>query len=238
MKPVNQTALRRAAKFLNGLDTSSQCNEVKTMRALIEQAQADIENGQTAMLPVQRSYDIRAKQLIAFNESRQAGNDVDQALEVAHLAMLRNSSATVENPVKPGLYAIRHLDNWDGEGDMRVSLATYDDKGVWRHDENGAPVLEYRGDKILQAWPLTDTPNPALTYDAGLEAAVQHVRDQIAEYTEEHGTWTDDGKVLSPEHKAYTYQLHRFAESIAELASTDPVPCSHAINQPAESVKP
>lgn len=235
MKAINKTALRRAAAYLDGLPHHG-CNEVKTLRALIEQSQADIDNGQTAMLPVQRSYDIRAKQLLAFNESRQAGKDVDEALEAAHLAMLRNSSATVEAPAA-GMYAIRHLDNWDGEGDIRVSLATYDDKGKWKHDENGAPVLEYRGDKILQAWPLTDTPSPALTYDAGLAAAAEHIREQVAEYTEEHGTWTDDGKVLSAEHKAYIYQLHRIAESIDELASADPVPCSH-VKQPVESVQP
>lgn len=226
MKPVNHTALRRAANFLNDLDTSSQCNEMKTLRALIELAQADIDNGQTAMLPVQRSYDIRAKQLLAFNESRQAGKDVDEALEAAHLAMLRNSSVIIEEPVKAGMYAIRHLDNWDGEGDIHVSLAAYDENGVWRHDENGAPVLEYSGDKILQAWPLTDPPAPALNYDAGLAAAVQHIRDQIAEYTEEHGTWTDDEKVLSAEHQAYTYKLRRIAEGISELAGTNPVPYS------------
>lgn len=237
MKPVNQTALRRAAKFLNGLDTSSQCNEMKTLRALIEQAQADIDNGQTAMLPVQRSYDIRSKQLIAFNESRQAGNDVDQALEAAHLAMLRNSSATVENPAKPGLYAIRHLDNWDGEGDMRVSLATYDDKGVWKHEENGAPVLEYRGDKILQAWPLADTSAPALTYDAGLEAAAAHILERIEEYQLEHGTHGDNGLELAIADRNHVYELQRLWESTRQLASTDPVPCSHA-KQPVESVHP
>lgn len=238
MKAINQTALRRALSFLNGLDRSSQCNEMKTLRALIEQSQADIDNGQTAMLPVQRSHDMRAKQLIAFNVSRQAGFDVDEALEAAHLAMLRNSSATVETPAA-GLYAIRHLSNWDGEGDVCETLATYSERGdgIWRHHENGAPVLEYRGDKILQAWPLTDQSAPELTYAAGLMVAARHIREQVAEYTEEHGTWTDDGKVLSPDRKAYVYQLHRIAESIDELASADPVPCSH-VKQPVESVQP
>ena len=32
-----------------------------------------------------------------------------------------------------------------------------------------------------------------------------------------------------------TYQMRPLAESIDELASTNPVPCSHAINLPAES---
>jgi hypothetical protein len=237
VKTINITALRRAGQFLNGLDTSSQCNEMKTLRALIEQAQADIGNGQTAMLPVQRSYDVRTKQLLAFNESRQAGKDVDEALEAAHLAMLRNSSSTVEAPAA-GLYAIRHLDNWDGEGDIRVCLAAYDVKGVWRHDENGAPVLEYRGDKILQAWPLTDTPAPALTYDAGLEAAAAHILERIEQYRLDHGTHGDNGLELAIADRNHVDELQRLWESTRQLASTDPVPSTPIVNLSVECKQP
>lgn len=58
--------------------------------------------------------------------------------------------------IKPGLYAIRHVDNWDGEGDICTSLARLDAKGHWTIDETGKNVLEYVGDEILQAWPLDD----------------------------------------------------------------------------------
>lgn len=238
-KLINKTALRRAGLFLNGLDKPDQCNEMKTLRALIEQAQADIDNGQTAMLPVQRSYDVRAKQLIAFNESKQAGADVDMALEAAHLAMLRNSSATVESPAA-GLYAIRHISNWDGEGDVCETLATYSEEGdgVWRYPESGAPVLEYRGDKILQAWPLTDRPSPALTYDAGLEAAAAHILERIEQYRLDNGTHGDNGLELAIADRNHVYELQRLWESTRQLASADPVPCSPVINLSAESEQP
>lgn len=224
MKAINQTSLRRAAAYLDGLPHHG-CNEVKTLFALIEQAQADIHNGLTAMLPVQRSHDIRAKQLIAFNVSRQAGCDVDEALEAAHLAMLRNSSSTVEAPA-PGLYAIRHLSNWDGEGDVCVTLATYSEKGdgIWRYHENGGAVLEYQGDKILQVWPLTDGSAPTLTFDAGLEAATGKVRAHIEQFRQDYGVPGATGLELEPEHQATVSELHRLRESIGELASANPVP--------------
>jgi hypothetical protein len=228
-KPIGMTALRRAALYLKGQDNG--CNEVKTLRTLIEQAQDDINDGQAALMPVERSHNVRARQIHAFNACKQAGGDLDDALGSAYRAAMRHSPAPGCSRQEPGLYAIRHYSSW-ADGDVCESLATYDEKGdgVWRHHENGAPVLEFVGDKILQAWPLTDTPAPALTYEAGLKAAADKVRDQIVEHTEEHGTWTDEGKVLSAGYKAYAYQLHRIAESIDELANSNPVPASHVIS--------
>jgi hypothetical protein len=56
----------------------------------------------------------------------------------------------------PGLYAIRHINNWDGEGDICTALARLDAAGIWTFDENGRRVLEYNGDKVLSAWPLAE----------------------------------------------------------------------------------
>jgi hypothetical protein len=228
-KPIGMTALRRAALYLKGHDNG--CNEVKTLRALIEQAQDDINDGQAALMLIERSHNVRARQIHAFNACKQAGGDLDDALGSAYRAAMRHSPAPGYSRQEPGLYAIRHYSSW-ADGDVCKSLATYDEKGdgVWRHHENGAPVLEFVGDKILQAWPLTDTSNPELTFEAGLQAAARRVRDQIAKHTEGHGTWTDDGKVLSVEHKAFINQLQQLAECIDELASTNPVPSSHVMN--------
>jgi len=51
-------------------------------------------------------------------------------------------------------HALHKLDNWDGEGDT-VFLFAFERDGVFHSFENGKPVLEYQGDKVLQAWPLT-----------------------------------------------------------------------------------
>lgn len=55
---------------------------------------------------------------------------------------------------KPGLYAVRHIDNWDGERDVALTFAMLDADGKWTDNESGAPLLTYQGDKILRAWPL------------------------------------------------------------------------------------
>lgn len=49
-------------------------------------------NGREVRVPLERSYDARVKMLLAFNTSRQAGFDVDEALEAAWQALLRFSN--------------------------------------------------------------------------------------------------------------------------------------------------
>ena len=51
-------------------------------------------------------------------------------------------------------HALHIIDNWDGEGDQEFIFAFHRDFIFYRY-ENGRPVLEYRGDQILQSWPLT-----------------------------------------------------------------------------------
>lgn len=55
---------------------------------------------------------------------------------------------------KPGLYAVRHIDNWDGERDVVLTFALLDADGKWTDKETGEPLLTYKGDKVLRAWPL------------------------------------------------------------------------------------
>lgn len=62
---------------------------------------------------------------------------------------------------KPGLYAVRHIDNWDGERDVVLTFAMLDADGKWTDKETGEPLLTYTGDKVLRAWPLdcSDAPD-------------------------------------------------------------------------------
>jgi len=58
----------------------------------------EIEREQVALMPVERSYDVRAKQIIAFNECRNAGGDLDDALDAAYKVALRYTPAPSEQP--------------------------------------------------------------------------------------------------------------------------------------------
>ena len=46
---------------------------------------------QMACMPVERCYDVRAKMIIAFNEAKKAGGDLDDALDAAYKSALRYS---------------------------------------------------------------------------------------------------------------------------------------------------
>ena len=46
---------------------------------------------QVAWMPVERCYDVRAKMIIAFNEAKKAGGDLDGALDAAYKSALRYS---------------------------------------------------------------------------------------------------------------------------------------------------
>lgn len=48
---------------------------------------------QMASMPVERCYDVRAKMIIAFNEAKKAGGDLDDQLDAAYKAALRYSPA-------------------------------------------------------------------------------------------------------------------------------------------------
>jgi len=56
---------------------------------------------QVALMPVERSYDVRAKQILAFNTCKQGGGDLDDALGAAYKAALRYTPHPGEQPA-PG----------------------------------------------------------------------------------------------------------------------------------------
>lgn len=57
---------------------------------------------QVALMPVERSYDVRAKQILAFNSCKQGGGDLDDALGAAYKAALRYTPHPGEQTA-PGL---------------------------------------------------------------------------------------------------------------------------------------
>lgn len=136
--------------------------------------------------------------------------------------------------VKPGLYAIRHIDNWCGDRDVRTSLATYDKDGKWRYDENGAPVLQYTGDRLLQAWPLDHVGGQALTYEAGVTAAVLAIRAIMDQFREEHSEPepAPGTSGMSEKDLATWNVMYRLEQAVRELKEGNLVPLPPAwLNQ-------
>ncbi|WP_288937006.1 hypothetical protein [uncultured Sphingomonas sp.] len=54
-------------------------------------AAAQPQGEPVAHMPVERCYDVRAKMIIAFNEAKKAGGDLDDALDAAYKSALRYS---------------------------------------------------------------------------------------------------------------------------------------------------
>jgi hypothetical protein len=89
------------------------------------------------------------------------------SMRVASVEVIRDIAARALGMVskppsyKPGLYAVRHIDNWDGERDVVLTFAMLDADGKWTDKETGDALLTYRGDKVLRAWPLdcSDAPD-------------------------------------------------------------------------------
>ncbi|WP_393922914.1 hypothetical protein [Pseudomonas fluorescens] len=68
---------------------------------------------QMACMPVERCYDVRAKMIIAFNEARKTGGDLDDALDAAYKSALRfspNPLAAEQPDRSPEAYAIEHAE--------------------------------------------------------------------------------------------------------------------------------
>ncbi|WP_434706874.1 hypothetical protein J3Q07_08155 [Pseudomonas sp. D4-18] len=95
------------------------------MEAIIaQQAQriADLEadkgqGEQVAYMPVERCYDVRAKMIIAFNESRKNGGDLDDGLDAAYKAALRYSpSPMIAEQPAPVAVVMPELDDHDRSG--------------------------------------------------------------------------------------------------------------------------
>lgn len=85
-------AERREAALQQRLNTADQ---------RIDEMTARHQGEQVALMPVERSYDVRAKQILAFNTCKQGGGDLDDALGAAYNAALRYTPHPGEQPA-PG----------------------------------------------------------------------------------------------------------------------------------------
>ncbi|MGR6617686.1 hypothetical protein [Pseudomonas rhodesiae] len=105
--------------------------------------------------------------LMRIHDRAEAFVEDGRSMLVASIDMIRDIAAkalgTDGKPpsYKPGLYAVRHIDNWDGERDVVLTFAMLDADGKWTDKETGEPLLKYTGDKVLRAWPLDCSDAPA-----------------------------------------------------------------------------
>ena len=66
--------------------------------ALAERLKGGQGGVQMAAVPVERCYDVRAKMIIAFNEARKNGGDLDDGLDAAYKSALRYSPSEASQP--------------------------------------------------------------------------------------------------------------------------------------------
>ncbi len=120
----------------------------------------------------------------------------------AYEAMLAAAPAPVERVgQEAGLYAVKFLDNWDGELNCYWLIARLDDKGEWLSEESGKALLQYEGDKILSAIRL-DTPQPAPT-------AAQDVAGLVEALEQGFPLLSDDGLDEVAHHCEWAIQQDR-----------------------------
>lgn len=88
-----------------------------------------------ALMSVERSYDVRAQQILAFNTSKQGGGDLDDALGAAYKAALRYTPHPGQVPATVASRddSIAWLKRIDGIGQNRAELIY--SMGFRRHTE-------------------------------------------------------------------------------------------------------
>lgn len=114
----------------------------------------------------QANADLRVA-LMRIHDRAEAFAEDERPMQVASVEVIRDITTRAlgmdsKPPTyKPGLYAVRHIDNWDGERDVALTFAMLDADGKWTAKETGEPLLTYTGDKVLRAWPLdcSDAPD-------------------------------------------------------------------------------
>ncbi|MCP2076380.1 UNVERIFIED_ORG: hypothetical protein J2Y77_005816 [Pseudomonas lini] len=93
----------------------------------------ETEHEQVALMPVERSYDVRAKQIIAFNECRKAGGDLDDALGAAYKVALRYTPAPSEQPAPVAAVDLSELREYHADAVTRLNHYA-DDSGLRESD--------------------------------------------------------------------------------------------------------
>jgi hypothetical protein len=87
-----------------------------------------------------------------------AGRDEDLCEAIAHAEIVLNESKPTVGVDTADRYAVRFVNNWDGEGDICYALAIKNDDGDFIDADFLKPLLGYVGDKILNVWPLVIKP--------------------------------------------------------------------------------
>ncbi|MEN5136139.1 MULTISPECIES: hypothetical protein [unclassified Pseudomonas] len=169
-------ALRRYAFLLSPSGKSVQKFEDQAMgnwidvheaQKVVDQAQDEINQFRAERDALQQRLNA-ADQLISeqrvalmrIHDRAEAFAEDGCSIRVASVGVIMDIAARALGPdgkppvYKPGLYAVRHIDNWDGERDVALTFAMLDADGKWTEKETGEPLLTYKGDKILKAWPL------------------------------------------------------------------------------------
>ncbi|MBB4861664.1 hypothetical protein HNP46_000475 [Pseudomonas nitritireducens] len=78
--------------------------------------------------------------------------------------------------MEPGRYAVLHYSAF-ADGDYIHTIAELQRDGRWVDDENGRPLIEYHGDKILRVWPLTG--DSAYTLPEGFVLMPKELRHSV-----------------------------------------------------------
>ena len=76
---------------------------------------------QMACMPVERCYDVRAKMIIAFNEAKKTGGDLDDALDAAYKSALRYSPHPLI-AAHPASVAVAKIDYGSLDAAQRLAL--------------------------------------------------------------------------------------------------------------------
>jgi hypothetical protein len=86
------TISRELAERILANDPTAEHDAMLELRAILAAPSFERQDEQQmACMPVERCYDVRAQMIIAFNESRKAGGDLDDGLDAAYKAALRYS---------------------------------------------------------------------------------------------------------------------------------------------------
>lgn len=104
---TKQRANRELRTELERIKIINDNNFKLVLDRLFDVPAAKFNGEQMACMPVERCYDVRAKMIIAFNEARKTGGDLDDGLDAAYKAALRYSPnpllASPPAPVAVGL---------------------------------------------------------------------------------------------------------------------------------------
>jgi hypothetical protein len=103
MKTLSRIGLVRALGFGRYELTDVGEAAVNGLRDKPRQPAEQHQGEQVASVPVDRCYDVRAKMIIAFNEAKKGGADLDDCLDSAYKAALRfspNPQASAANPAE------------------------------------------------------------------------------------------------------------------------------------------